>query len=209
MANIEKKELERILYLASASPRRRLLLEEAGFLLEVVPSNVLEEHRTGEGFAQYSLRNAQEKALHIAKTVQHKFRHDCLVVGADTIVVAAQGSKLLEKPSNSMEAKEMLLLLSDNWHEVITSFVLVSKETCEVEAFQSVSTKVLFRKLHSEEMDGYITSGEPYDKAGGYGIQGAAMGFVSRIDGSYTNVMGLPLAEVLEAVRRWELKTAK
>ena len=192
-----------LLYLASASPRRKQLLEEAGFRLVVLPSNVPEQHLPGEGYAEYSLRNAREKAVHVAKTLREPQAD--WVIGADTIVVS--GGKLLEKPADDTEARAMLNMLSDSWHEVFTSYVVVSSHQKEPHVAKSILTKVRFRKLLDSEITSYIDSREPFDKAGGYGIQGAAMGFVREIAGSYTNVMGLPLAEVIESLRDLEKET--
>jgi septum formation protein len=197
--------LTRPVVLASSSPRRKQLLKDVGIVAHVVPSNVPEVHRPGELPEQYSLRLAGDKALHVT---QNHPSDPSWVIGADTIVVTLLGDRLLEKPENPQQAHEMLSLLSGTWHRVITSYVVACTKKREIVARNSVITKVKFRSLSPAEISIYVESGEPFDKAGGYGIQGAAVGFVKEIQGSYTNVVGLPLAELIESLAHLETTQA-
>ncbi len=182
-----------MLILASASPRRRLLLESACLKFQVLTADIDEEHHFGEEPTEYVKRLAYSKALAVAqKTAAADF-----VLGADTTVVF--GSEVLGKPKNNAEAEKMLLLLSGQTHQVHTGWAIIhgDKSLVAVE-----STAVSFRKLSAAEIAKYIASGEPFDKAGGYGIQGLGGTLIDRVSGSYSNVVGLPLAEVLGGLRQ-------
>ena len=176
--------------LASASPRRKQLLESCGFNLSVMVSNIDETPRENESAKDYVLRNAKEKGIAISSKVTSSE----LVISADTIVVTKEGA-ILEKPLDASHAKKMLRELSQNTHIVYTAYA-ITQNKCELIS-RIIETKVTFRTLSDNEIDSYIASGEPFDKAGSYGIQGAAMSFVEHIEGSYTNVMGLPLSHVM------------
>lgn len=178
------------LILASTSPRRAELLESASITFEAIRPEADERPHTGETPVEYAVRTAREKAESIA------IPRDVIVLGADT-VVAIEGH-ILGKPSGPEEAKEMLRLLSGKMHEVITGVCLrtAGKTICF-----HVATAVLFREISDDEIAAYIATGEPLDKAGAYAIQDGAAGMVRRIDGSYSNVVGLPLCEVLGALR--------
>jgi septum formation protein len=177
------------LILASASPRRRELLAQAGFTFDVVFSGIPEERRPGEDPIRYVTRLAREKAE--AAIRQHRLRADDRVLGADTIVVA--GDEVLEKPVDPADAARMLRLLSGRTHQVITGVCLARGEERQVAA---EVTFVRFSTLSEREIEDYIASGEPLDKAGAYAIQGRAARWVPRIQGCYFNVVGLPLALV-------------
>jgi len=181
------------LILASASPRRADLLAAAGIAFEVIPAGIPEVHREGESPADYVVRNAEAKARAVADRVAPDMR---TVLGSDTVV--ALGDAILEKPRDATHACAMLSDLSGATHEVITGVALI-RGSGEVEAW-SVSTEVTFREVSAEEIAAYVATGEPMDKAGAYAIQGGAASWVRRIDGSYTNVVGLPLCEVVEAL---------
>lgn len=187
--------------LASASPRRRDLLTQAGYRHEVIVSNIEEKRRSGERPEDYVQRNAKEKALAVCHT-QPLVAANSLVLAADTIVVAFD-NEVLEKPSDANEARRMLGKLSAKTHRVMTGYALCNGTTGEVIECKTVQTQVLFRQLFPDEIDRYIASGEPFDKAGSYGIQGQALTFVESIEGSYTNVVGLPMAHVILALRQW------
>jgi septum formation protein len=118
------------------------------------------------------------------------------VLGADTVVV--REGEVLEKPKDAEDARRMLYALSGRSHEVITGFAVITPNEKRVDV---VKTRVVFRTLSAEEIEAYVRGGEPMDKAGGYGIQAGAAHFVTRIEGSYTNVVGLPMAEVVETFR--------
>ena len=180
------------LLLASSSPRRKELLAQAGFSFEIISPDVDETPFPLELPEEHAIRIARAKAL----VVQEK-HPDALVIAADTNVV--QGPRIMGKPVDVEEAVSMLKLLSGKTHEVITGVAIRGPENSSQWA---VHTQVEFRDLAQEEMLAYVASGDPMDKAGAYGIQGPGAHLVRRIQGSYTNVVGLPLAEVVEAMRQ-------
>jgi septum formation protein len=193
------------LILASNSPRRAEILRNAGFQFDVRPSHVDESHRPRESARNYVRRLAFAKARIAAVHAKQK-NQEAIVLGADTVVVA-QG-KILGKPSDVKEARRMLRLLNGKTHEVLTGVSIVTvpdgKEHHHVEI-----TRVRFRKLTNAEIEDYIATGEPFDKAGAYAIQGIAGRFVTRIDGCYFNVMGLPLSAVWTMLRAVGWRDAK
>jgi septum formation protein len=182
------------LILASASPRRRELLSRAGLDVEVRPSSIEEVPRPGESPEDFARRAAEEKALAVAATAPR----DTLVLGADTVVVA--DSEVLGKPADRDDAARMLRRLSGTTHRVITAVCLVSAPD-RIEAVRCETTLVTFCRLDEEEINDYLASGEPFDKAGAYGIQGRASRFVTRIEGCYFNVVGLPVALVYDMLK--------
>ena len=182
------------LILASASPRRRDLLRNAGFDFEVRPSQIVEEIQPGELPEDFARRAAREKALQIAASSPR----GGLVLGADTIVVI--DGQTLGKPSDPQDATRMLRLLSGRTHQVHTGICLV-RAPDSIEALKHETTLVTFRELDEEEIRQYVESGEPSDKAGAYAIQGLASKFVTRISGCYSNVVGLPIALVYEILK--------
>ncbi|HEY6839150.1 MAG TPA: Maf family nucleotide pyrophosphatase [Geobacteraceae bacterium] len=180
--------------LASASPRRVELLESAGIVFDVLPSAIPEEAIEGESAVDFAVRMAKEKALDVAKKTDGHF-----FVGADTIVVC--DGEIMGKPKDEADAERMLKKLSGVPHEVVTGFAVYDKVRDGLLA-EAVTTRVYFKELRSEEIMAYIATGCPMDKAGAYAIQGGAAHMVRKIDGSYTNVVGLPLCEVVETLRR-------
>ncbi|NBX16638.1 MAG: septum formation inhibitor Maf [Proteobacteria bacterium] len=187
--------------LASASPRRRDLLTQAGYRHEVIVSNIEEKRRQGERPEDYVQRNAREKAMAVCSS-QPVAVAKSLVLAADTIVVAFD-NEVLEKPADANDARRMLGKLSSRTHRVMTGYALCNGTTGEIIECKTVQTQVLFRELFEDEIERYISSGEPFDKAGSYGIQGHALTFVESIEGSYTNVVGLPMAHVVMTLRKW------
>jgi len=185
------------LILASNSARRRDLLRQAGFDFEVRPSHVPEEMRRDERSEEFARRAAREKAIQIAASAA---RGD-LVLGADTVVVI--DGETLGKPSDRQDASRMLRLLSGRTHQVHTGICIV-RAPDQIEALEHATTLVTFRQLDEEEIRAYVESGEPFDKAGAYAVQGLASRFVTRIEGCYTNVVGLPVALVYEALKKAE-----
>ncbi len=185
--------------LASASPRRRQLLGAANIEFEVIESLVPEQHVAGEPPRDYALRMARDKA----RAVSSRFS-DAIVLGADTIVVCE--NLILEKPANASDARRMLAMLSARTHTVITAFALARGGA--ILDSSPVESRVTFRKLADAEIDDYITTGEPFDKAGGYGIQGVGGGFISHVEGSRDNVIGLPTERVVAALARFGVKRA-
>jgi nucleoside triphosphate pyrophosphatase len=185
------------LILASASPRRRDLLRNAGIDFEVWPGQIVEEIQPDELPEEFARRAAREKAMQIAASAPPGL----LVLGADTVVVI--DGQTLGKPSDAQDATRMLRLLSGRTHQVHTGICLV-RPPDKIEALEHETTLVTFRKLDEVEIRQYVESGEPWDKAGGYAIQGLASKFVTRISGCYSNVVGLPVALVYEILKKAE-----
>jgi septum formation protein len=180
------------LILASASPRRRELLSLFDLAFEVEPAHIDETVRAGEAAEDYVRRVAREKALAI-----HARYEDRFVLGSDTAVVL--GDESLGKPAGDGEARTMLRRLSGREHRVLSSVALVDPAGEVTERLSE--TRVEFAELPDAWVDRYIASGEPHDKAGAYGIQGAAGIWVRSLSGSYTGVVGLPLYETGELLR--------
>ncbi len=177
------------LVLASASPRRKELLEQIAVKFSCAPMNINEDRHLHEGALSYVQRLAQEKALAALPQAG-----GLAVLGSDTIVVL--GDKILGKPKNDLEAKQMLEMLSGQGHNVITGISLCRMVEGELQILNDVvSTQVTFESLTPEKIAAYVKTGESIDKAGGYGIQGKAAVFINSIQGSYSNVVGLPLYE--------------
>ena len=187
----------RKLILASASPRRRGYLHQLGYQFEVVIPDTVERPQDGECATEYVVRNAREKAALIAAQVAED---NAVVIAADTVVVL--DGRIMEKPDGTEGAFEMLRSLSGNTHEVISGVCVqgVAPNGEERIIGFSVTTQVVFRHLPDAEIMAYIESGEPMDKAGAYAIQGRAAYMIERIVGSYTNVVGLPLSELVEVL---------
>jgi septum formation protein len=191
--------MKKRLILASGSPRRRELLRNAGFTFEVIPPEVAEDNPGNNAPAKLVERLALDKT----EAVAGRFRRqdNVVVLGADTIVVV--DSTLLGKPASPAEARQMLQRLSGRTHEVITGVALVEPETAR-RTVAHETTRVFFRPLEPQEMEDYVATGEPLDKAGAYAIQGGASRFVTRVEGCYFNVMGLPVALVDRLLRDWD-----
>jgi len=185
------------IYLASASPRRRELLRQLGIEFEVIPSMVTEHVHVGESAAEYVLRMAADKARVVARRVSAR-EHDVVpVLGADTEVVVDQ--MILGKPRDREHACGMLRRLSGRTHEVLTGICVVHQGK---EHHALSDSRVTFGPLSEDEIGRYWESGEPLGKAGAYAIQGVAAGFIARVDGSYSGVMGLPLFELAQILRQ-------
>jgi septum formation protein len=182
------------LILASASPRRADLLREAGIDVEVRPANVDEGVAPGETPETYVRRVAEAKGRAISEQAP-----GCHVLSADTSVVV--DDQILGKPADQDDAARMLRLLSGRRHDVISAVCLMQDARPEVPTEVEV-TVVEFAALSADEIGWYVASGESMDKAGGYGIQGFASRFVTRIEGSYSNVVGLPVAVVYRMCRK-------
>lgn len=181
------------LILASASARRQELLREAGIEFDVCPANIAENRIPGEPPVQYALRLAQEKAEKVAQQFPGEF-----VLGGDTIVIV--DDEILGKPRDAEDAARMLRLLSGRAHLVTTAVSLIAPgRPAET---RSLTTQVFFRTLQEDEIQKYIASGEPMDKAGAYAIQGGAAPWVVRLEGDYSNVVGLPMPLVLEILQK-------
>ena len=184
------------LILASASPRRAEILRAVGWPFESHAAGVDETRLEGEGPEEFVVRLAREKAETVART-----RLFGLVLGADTTVVA--GGEILEKPRDAEDARRMLRLLSERWHEVLTGVALVRAETGR--AVVGVErTRVLFAAMTDEEIAWHVETGDVLDKAGAYAVQGRAALFIRRIEGDYWNVVGLPVRLVYELARGFD-----
>lgn len=181
------------LVLASASPRRRQLLAQAGLEFEIVESGIDEHRLRGESGPDFARRMACEKALAVSVR-----RLAALVLGADTIVEIE--GEILGKPSDPPQARRMLNQLSGRTHRVFTGFALA--RAGHIVESNAIVSGVRFRELSRSEIETYIATSEPYDKAGAYAIQGDGGEFIAAVEGSSSNVMGLPLDEVLQALRR-------
>jgi septum formation protein len=186
------------LVLASASPRRAEILRNAGIPFETQAVLLDESLVPGESPGDYVRRLALEKARAAASAQRPD--GDCVFVGADTAVLA--GDEILGKPESDEDARRMLHLLGGSVHEVHTGLALL-RLPGRMERVVEEITRVWFAPLSSEEIDMYIATGEPFDKAGAYGIQGIGGRYVTRIEGCYFNVMGLPLARLWSLLREF------
>ena len=190
------------LILASSSPRRAQILRDAGFDFTIQPANVDESLAPGEAVEAYVARIAQAKAHAVAGRALADGT-PAIVIAADTVVLA--GKQILPKPKDADDARRMLRLLNATTHEVLTGLFVIR-------AYDGISfahldrTRVEFTRISDLDIDAYIQTKEPFDKAGAYGIQGIGGRFVRKVDGCYFNVMGLPLSRLWEILRqmRWE-----
>jgi septum formation protein len=198
-----------MLVLASASPRRRDLLTQAGFAFEVLTATVNEDPRSGERPVGYVLRLAREKAEAVAasaefKSLAQRSPDAPIVLGADTTVVAPSG-EILGKPEDDADAARMLRLLAGATHQVITGVALLVPQAAIAEVAAEV-THVTMLTPSDEELASYIATGEPRGKAGAYAIQGRAARWIPRVHGCYFNVVGLPLALVTTMIEAAEVR---
>jgi septum formation protein len=195
--------MDSTLILASASPRRRELLTQAGYRFEVQPSSIPESRRPEEDAIRFATRLAREKAEEVFARYP-PFPAPVMVLGADTVVVC--DGEVMGKPADADDATRMLLLLSGRTHQVVTGVAVVwGLGSAEVAA---ELTQVTMRTLSTQEVANYVASGEPMDKAGAYAIQGYAGRWIPRIHGCYFNVVGLPLALVTSLLEGAELRMA-
>jgi septum formation protein len=198
-----------MLVLASASPRRRELLAQAGYRFEVHPAHIAEDPLPGEDPIAYVTRLAREKAEVVFReqaSIERPKEEECdggealVVVGADTTVTL--DNMILGKPEDAADAARMLRLLSGRMHRVITGVAVVTARRSDVAA---EATAVRFLTISDEEIAAYVASGEPMDKAGAYAIQGHAARWIPRIEGCYFNVVGLPLALVCSMLESYRV----
>ena len=181
--------------LASASPRRKEILEKTGLKFVVDESRFEEKMDTGLKPHDLAKFLSREKAREVAR------RHsNALVIAADTIVVLR--GRIFGKPCDKEQAKEMLRVFSGKTHSVITGFTIIDTAS-KKELSRSISSKVFFKRLSADEIEAYIRSGEPLDKAGAYGIQGLGAVLIKRIEGDFFNVMGLPLNALAESLKKF------
>jgi len=182
--------------LASASPRRSQLLAGVGISFTVIPSDAPEEVLPQETPQQHVTRLSLLKAREVARRPEIAGRR---FIGSDTVVV--RDATILGKPTDAADAATMLRSLSGRTHNVISGYAVIDRATGQ-EVAQAVTTAVRFRELTEREIQGYIATGEPFGKAGAYAIQGIGAFMIPAIEGSYTNVVGLPLCEVVETLER-------
>lgn len=189
------------IYLASRSPRRAELLQQIGVQFSVLASDVDESERVNESPTDYVLRLAKTKAEACVALLVHGNREIRPVLAADTTV--SIDGRILGKPKDEEDARAMLQLMSGRRHEVLTALAVATPHG--IEASLSV-TQVEMAALTADEIEAYIRSGEPFDKAGAYGIQGLASTFIKRIEGSYSGVMGLPIYETTQLLKSAGIK---
>jgi septum formation protein len=184
--------------LASASPRRKEILKKTGLKFSVDESTYEENNGIGLKPPQLALYHARSKAREVA--ARHK---NALVISADTIVVLK--NVIFGKPEDKADAARILKALSGRTHAVITAFTILDTAS-KKELSKAVESMVTFRRLEDSEISAYIKSGEPMDKAGAYGVQGLGAAIVKKIEGDFFNVMGLPLSELAEQLRKFGIK---
>ncbi|MBI5598707.1 MAG: septum formation inhibitor Maf [Deltaproteobacteria bacterium] len=180
--------------LASASPRRKELLKDISSSFEVRPADVDEGVREDESPVGHTRRLAREKTGKVGEGLSGG-----IIIGADTVVVI--DGEILGKPKDTDDARRMLGRLSGKAHTVVTSFCILNARTKETIA-KTVESKVTMRRIHDAELEEYLETGEPLDKAGAYAVQGIGGKFIETVKGSYTNVVGLPVDEVKEALKK-------
>lgn len=188
---------ELILYLASASPRRQELLRQAGIGFEILPSGIVERRAPMESPADYVRRMAREKAQHGLSSMRERGLPVRPVLGADTEVVV--DDEVFGKPRDQEHAAHMLRRLSGRTHTVLSALCLVLPAGEYIVLSES---RVQFAVLKDKDIENYVATGEANDKAGAYAIQGRAAGFIARLEGSYSGVMGLPLYELRELLQQ-------
>jgi septum formation protein len=179
--------------LASASPRRKQLLEQMGIQVRVYPTTFFEDKPSDLNLTAHVRDMAWKKAIPAANTYP-----DSLVLAADTLVIL--GDIPLGKPTDATEAATMLRRLSSNWHQVITGFCLM-RQNQHFQIIDHAMTDVHFYPLTAQEIDEYVSTGEPLDKAGAYGIQGLGAKFIQEIRGCYFNVVGLPVGLIWQYLK--------
>lgn len=189
----------RKIILASASPRRTEIMRMSGFPFEVEVGDYEEDMTEKLPPKLLAEKLALGKALSVA--VRH---NDAIIIGADTFIVA--GDEIFGKPYTAERARQMLLMLSGGTHKVLTGYALVDTHTGAQHVGVSV-TEVTFRRLSDAEIDAYIKTGEPLERAGGYAIQSGGAKFVSRIDGDYLGIVGLPLCLIVEELAKLGVET--
>lgn len=189
------------LILASSSPRRQQFLQELGIEFKVKTVEIDESIEKREDPKALVLRLSKEKAAAVSKNFP-----EAHVLAADTVVVI--DGEILGKPKDVKDAERMLKRLSGRWHEVWTGFCIM-KKTVTLNAGSAVKTRVFFRELSDDLCRAYVLTGEPSDKAGGYGIQGKGGFLVEKIEGSHSNVIGLPVAQVVDNLLQYNIITPR
>ena len=184
--------------LASNSPRRKELLAKTGIIFEIIPSSYEEDMSMPVSPKELAVFLSKGKAELIANE-----NPEAIVIGVDTFIVF--GDKVLGKPHTKEKAKETLQMLSGKKHSVITGFTIIEKSVNK-SISNAIETKVYFRNLDEKEIDEYINTGEPLDKGGAYAIQGLGGKLVEKIEGDYSNIIGLPISDLLEALKQFGIE---
>jgi septum formation protein len=182
------------LILASTSPRRIELMKQVGLSCEVLSPDADETPKRGETPARLVARLAKEKAASVARKL---LETPALIIAADTIVVEPTGKKILGKPRSIEEAQKMLRLLSGKTHTVLTGYCIYPTGDKQKSVVRVIKSQVSMRSLTSTQIKAYVASGEPMDKAGSYAAQGLGMALIEKLNGSYANVVGLPISQLL------------
>lgn len=196
------------IFLASTSPRRHGLMDVIGYDFEIISPDIDETEEKGESPAKMVERFACEKAIAAFEKIKD-YPSEALLITADTTVVSPDRKKILNKPKNVDEAKTMLRAIAGKTHTVLTGYVICSFKAGKIKKWHSriVKTSVTMRSLNSREIADYVKTGEPMDKAGSYAAQGIGMCLIEAIKGSYSNVVGLPMAElVLDLEKKFGVK---
>jgi len=187
--------LKEKLFLASKSPRRAEILSAVGWPFEQHAAGIDETRSDGEDAISYTQRLARTKAETVARQIG-----EGLVLGADTVVVV--GEEILGQPRDDDDARRMLSLLNGKWHKVLTGVALVRADQLSSAMVEYQSTRVRFRDMSPDEIEWYVSTGEPGDKAGAYAIQGQGGIFIEEIEGDYFNIVGLPVRLVYQMAQR-------
>ena len=190
-----------MIYLASKSPRRSQILSEAGISFKILVPSVDEVFNPEESVHKNAKRISLQKAQATLSMIREMKLEIMPILCADTIV--AVDDLMLGKPADKAEAKSMLSLLSNNMHSVVTGVTVIDQQG-DIHSL-SVETNLYFKNLSESEIEEYINTDEPYDKAGGISSQGGAKAFITKIDGSYSNVLGLPIEESLDLLKKIEI----
>lgn len=187
------------LILASSSPRRKELLVKTGIIFEIIPSTFEEDMKIPISPKELAILLSKGKAQSVADK-----NPDAVVIGADTFVIF--GDKVLGKPHTNEKAKETLHMLSGEEHSVITGFTIIEK-SANKSISKTVETKVWFKDLSEKEIDEYVDTGEPLDKGGAYAIQGLGGKLIEKIEGDRSNMIGLPINDVLKTLREFGIQS--
>lgn len=205
------------IFLASTSPRRQQLMTQIGYEFSVVAPNTEEVERKGESPRKMVERFAMEKALAAFESIRG-LHSEGILIAADTTVVSPDRTRVLNKPTSEAEAVKMLKTISGKSHTVLTGYVICGFKNSQITRWEPsiVKTSVTIRKLGNQEIADYIRSGEPMDKAGSYGAQGIGMCLIENIRGSYSNVVGLPMTELVldlekkfKVLPQWKIRKGK
>lgn len=194
---MNKKQAKKLI-LASASPRRKELLENLGYVFQIIPADIDETINGTKSPKEIVKELALQKATYVADSVNYP----AIIIGSDTIVVV--DNTILGKPENNEDACNMLKLLSGRSHQVISGIAIIDNKSNK-NIVDSISSDVYFRTISKEEITSYVKTGEPMDKAGAYAIQGLASTFIEKINGCYNNIVGLPIFKVTQALKEFDL----